>query len=65
MAYQIPTALSSRKPYVVLEDLGEGAFGKVVKIKRNCDGKVSASSTSPRTSLTSLSFFPDPRHEAN
>ena len=74
MAYQIPVALSpiqpSRiplalpvppsKPFVVLKELGEGAFGKVLKIQRHSDKKVSQVVC---RSATPLILYPDPRVE--
>ena len=76
MAYHIPVALSpiqpSRipvampatkplKPFVVLKQLGEGSFGKVLKIQRHSDKKVSATSAFLRRLSRLVSA--DPRHE--
>lgn len=45
---RIPVVLAATKPFVVLKQLGEGSFGKVLKIQRHSDKKVSVMSAIQR-----------------
>ena len=61
---RIPVAMPATKPlkpFVVLKQLGEGSFGKVLKIQRHSDKKVSATSAFLRRLSRLVSA--DPRHE--
>ena len=58
---RIPVVLAATKPFVVLKQLGEGSFGKVLKIQRHSDKKVSATSAFLRRLSRLVSA--DPRHE--